>query len=102
MCFERARLQPCRKGHKNSRALAPEGHRVKMQGCRQSAGKASRKESLKGHRFSDATKKVREGHDFSRAVTAAKIDGASAPEVSPPTAGILRDYMPDSNEMFVG
>ena len=26
-----------------------------------------------------------------------KIEGASAPEVSPPPAGILRDYMPDSN-----
>jgi hypothetical protein len=31
-----------------------------------------------------------------------KIDGASAPEVSLPLTGILRDYMPDSNEKFVG
>ena len=43
-----------------------------------------------------------EGHDFSRAVQGGKIDGASAPEVSLPLTGILRDYMPDSNEKFVG
>ena len=49
--------------------------KVKMQGCRQSAGKASRKTDLaRSARFV-------KGHDFSRAVTAAKIDGASAPEV---------------------
>ena len=38
-----------------------------------------------------------EGHDFSRAVKAAKISRALAPEVVLPLTGILRDYMPDSN-----
>ena len=31
-----------------------------------------------------------------------KIEGALAPEVALPLAEILRDYMPDSNEKFVG
>ena len=43
-----------------------------------------------------------EGHDFSRAVRAAKISRAVAPEVALPLTEILRDYMPDSNEKFVG
>ena len=43
-----------------------------------------------------------EGYDFSRAVRAAKISRALAPEVALPLTEILRDYMPDSNEKFVG
>ena len=43
-----------------------------------------------------------EGHDFSRAVTAAEISRALAPGVALLNlAGILRDYMPDSDESLL-
>ena len=53
---------------------------------------------VSGHGFSRAvTTWFWEGHDFSRAVTAAKLMGLQPLRFRFRPAGILRDYMPDSN-----